>query len=49
MTAETALLFEALTGASAEFWLTLQARHDLWHAMRTTPARLAGEPLLAKG
>lgn len=49
VTAETALLLEALTGASAEFWLTLQTRHDLWHAMRETPARLAGAPIAAKG
>lgn len=45
VTAETALLFEALTGSSAEFWLTLQARHDLWHAMRESPATLAGDPI----
>lgn len=49
VTAETALLLEALTGASAEFWLNLQTRHDLWRAMRETPATLAGEPLAPKG
>jgi antitoxin HigA-1 len=48
VTAETALLFEAMTGASAEFWLNLQARHDLWHAMRETPAKLAGDPIGAR-
>jgi addiction module HigA family antidote len=35
VTAETALLFEALTGASAQFWLHLQADYDLFHAQRT--------------
>jgi addiction module HigA family antidote len=34
VSADTALLFEALTRWDAEIWLTLQARWDLWHAMR---------------
>src|SRR5262245_49702140 len=34
VTAETAVLFAALTGASPRFWLQLQADYDLWHALR---------------
>ena len=34
VSADTALLFEALTGWDAQIWLTLQAKSDLWHALR---------------
>lgn len=34
VSADTALLFEALTGWDAQIWLTLQAKWDLWHAMK---------------
>lgn len=34
VSAETAVLFAALTGTSAEFWSRLQADYDLWHAMQ---------------
>jgi len=34
VSADTALLFEALTGWDAQLWLTLQAKWDLWHALR---------------
>jgi addiction module HigA family antidote len=34
VTAETAVLFSALTGVSPQFWLHLQADYDLWHALR---------------
>jgi antitoxin HigA-1 len=34
VTADTALLLSALTGTSAEFWLNLQGKWDLWHAQR---------------
>ena len=34
VSADTALLFEALTGWDAQIWLTLQAKWDLWHAVR---------------
>jgi addiction module HigA family antidote len=34
VSADTALLFEALTGWDAQVWLTLQAKWDLWHAVR---------------
>src|SRR5665213_2698750 len=36
VTAETALLFAAVTGTSPEFWLNLQTYHDLWKAMQKT-------------
>jgi addiction module HigA family antidote len=39
VSADTALLFEALTRWDAEIWLTLQARWDLWHAMRARGSR----------
>lgn len=34
ITPETALLLADLTGTSAQFWLNLQNRYDLWHAER---------------
>ena len=34
VSADTALLLEALTGWDAQVWLNLQARWDLWHALR---------------
>ena len=34
VSADTALLLEALTDWDAEIWLTFQAKWDLWHAMR---------------
>jgi antitoxin HigA-1 len=34
VSADTALLFEALTRWDAQIWLTLQAKWDLWHALR---------------
>src|SRR4026208_2574077 len=33
VSADTALLFEALTRWDAQIWLTLQAKWDLWHAL----------------
>ncbi len=39
VSADTALLFEALTRWDAQIWLTLQARWDLWHALRTRGQR----------
>jgi antitoxin HigA-1 len=35
VSADTALLFEALTGWDAQIWLALQAKWDLWQALRT--------------
>jgi addiction module HigA family antidote len=34
VSADTAILLEALTGWDAQIWLTLQAKWDLWHALR---------------
>lgn len=34
ITIEGALDLAEYTGTSPEFWLTLQLRHDLWHAMQ---------------
>ena len=42
---DTALLFEALTQWDAEIWLTLQAKWDLWHALKARGARPRVRPL----
>ena len=34
VSADTALLFEARRGWEAQIWLSLQAKWDLWHALR---------------
>ena len=39
LSAATALLFEALTHWDAQIWLTLQAKWDLWHALRARGRR----------
>ncbi len=43
--ADTALLLEALTGWDAQIWLTLQAKWDLWHAMKARGHRPKVRPL----
>jgi addiction module HigA family antidote len=45
VSAETALLLEALTGWDAQIWLTLQAKWDLWHAMKARANRPKVRPL----
>jgi antitoxin HigA-1 len=45
VSADTALLLEALTGWDAQIWLTLQGKWDLWHAMRTRGHRPKVRPL----
>ena len=45
VSADTALLLEALTGWDAEIWLSLQARWDLWHALRARTERPRVRPL----
>ena len=40
VSADTALLFEALTRWDAQIWLTLQAKWDLWHALRRRRQRV---------
>jgi addiction module HigA family antidote len=39
VSADTALLLEALTGWDAQIWLTLQAKWDLWHAIKARGSR----------
>lgn len=39
VTAETAIYFGALTGTSPQFWMHLQADHDLWIEMQKTKPR----------
>ena len=39
VSADTALLFEALTGWEAQIWLSLQAKRDLWHARQARGRR----------
>lgn len=36
VTPDTALRFEMATGMDADFWLDLQMRWDLWHALRSS-------------
>jgi addiction module HigA family antidote len=45
VSADTALLLEALTGWDAQIWLALQAKWDLWHAMRARGRRPKVRPL----
>ena len=47
MTDDTALRLERLFGASAEFWLSLQASHDLLVARRRNEAAIAAITPLA--
>ena len=44
VSADTALLLEALTGWDAQIWLTLQAKWDLWHAMKARGTPTEGPP-----
>jgi len=39
VTPDTALRLEKLLGMPADFWLTLQLRWDLYHAMRSPGAK----------
>jgi addiction module HigA family antidote len=45
VSADTALLLEALTGWDAQIWLTLQAKWELWHAMKVRGGRPKVRPL----
>src|SRR5262245_63678017 len=45
VSADTALLLEALTGWDAQIWLTLQSKWDLWHAMKARGRRPKVRPL----
>ena len=39
VSADTALLLEALTGWDAQIWLALQSKWDLWHAIKARGRR----------
>ncbi len=39
ITAETAILLSEVLNTNPEFWMGLQANHDLWHALRKRGAR----------
>lgn len=39
VTADTALILARVFGNSADFWLNLQRRNDLWEALHSTPRR----------
>jgi antitoxin HigA-1 len=39
VTPDTALRLERATGMDADFWLDLQTRWELWHALRSPAAR----------
>lgn len=45
VSADTALLLEALTGWDAQIWLSLQAKWALWHARRAQGRRSKVKPL----
>ena len=45
VSAETALLLEALTRWDAEIWMRLQAKWDLWHAAKARGSRFKVEAL----
>lgn len=52
ITADTALMLAKVFGNSAEFWLNLQKRNDLWKAMhsRKSQARIKkAKPVLPSG
>ena len=45
VSADTALLLEALTGWDAQIWLALQSKWDLWHALKARGRRPRIRPL----
>ena len=45
VSADTALLLDALTGWDAQIWLTRQAKWDLWHALKARGRRPKVRPL----
>ena len=45
VSADTALLLEALTGWDAQIWLTLQSKWDLWHAVKARVHKPKVRPL----
>jgi addiction module HigA family antidote len=49
VTPDTALRLEKLFGMPADFWLTLQLRWDLYHAMHSPKAKEIEKIRLAEG
>jgi addiction module HigA family antidote len=49
VTPDTALRLERLFGMPADFWLTLQHRWDLYHALRSPGAKELAKIKLAPG
>ena len=49
VTPDTALRLEKLLGMPADFWMTLQLRWDLYHAMHSPKAKEIGKIRLAPG
>lgn len=45
VSADTAILLGALTGMEAEFWLRLQSKWDLWHAIQARGRRPRVKPI----
>jgi addiction module HigA family antidote len=45
ISAEMAIRLAKFLGTTAEFWLTLQMHHDLWHAERRVRAKVRVSPL----
>src|SRR5579864_4044503 len=39
VTTDTALILSRVLGTSAEFWLNVQRRNDLWEALHSPPRR----------
>ncbi len=49
ITAETAILLSEALNTSPEFWMGLQANHDLWHVLRKRGAARAARPPKLRG
>ena len=45
VSADTALLLQALTGWDAQIWMTLQSKWDLWQAIKARGRRPKVRPL----
>ena len=47
ITAETAILLSEALDTTPEFWMGVQADHDLWHAIQSGPGQRVGLALPA--
>ena len=48
ITADTALMLARVLGNSADFWLNVQRRNDLWEAMHSPERRRRAAPFLRR-